>query len=256
LRCVVSAPLCLRMWCPRPWCGWSTGGPADPLGVPAWCAVPRWIFILFAFPAFSSFSGLMLSKWAFLRGIVVSVHRGCIDEMCWEWTVGWFDWLTGNRYPDEGVPALPPEQVHAALLGNNRATAPYVVRAGDADEADLVAEWRVVDAEWRQVFADAGINKVFRVKMRLDPENQEVRAADHESSVQWKVGATGIYVHKEAFVGKKIEYSWSNLVRFTEYGEYGQAYKYRFNAGELKKPLRESVTGSGWTWRRVAFKKL
>lgn len=32
-------------------------------------------------------------------------------------------------------------------------------------------------------------------------------------------------------------------------------YNYQFNTGELKNPLKNPVTGSGWTWRSVAFGK-
>lgn len=63
--------------------------------------------------------------------------------------MGFFDFLRGIKRPDDGVPALPAAQVRSALLGGNRPTAPFVIREGADDEPDLVAEWRMVDAEWR-----------------------------------------------------------------------------------------------------------
>ncbi len=70
----------------------------------------------------------------------------------------------------------------------NRPTAPFVVREGGDGEPDLVAEWRIVDAQWRQVFAKAGLSKAFRVSMRLDPENREVRTVDEAWAVEWVSG--------------------------------------------------------------------
>ena len=43
---------------------------------------------------------------------------------------------------------------------------------------------------------------------------------------------------------------------FTEDGGYGQVYRYKFATAEIKTPLQQAVTDSGWTWRGVAFGKL
>ncbi|GAB2741186.1 hypothetical protein GCM10027174_13400 [Salinifilum aidingensis] len=118
----------------------------------------------------------------------------------------------------------------------NRPTAPFVVREGGDGEPDLVAEWRIVDAQWRQVFAKAGLSKAFRVSMRLDPENREVRAVDDERSVDWVSGVPHLSVKTEALRGRKWESSWSGEHAFTEHGQFGEVYNYRFNTGELKNP--------------------
>ncbi len=43
---------------------------------------------------------------------------------------------------------------------------------------------------------------------------------------------------------------------FTEHGEFGEVYQYRFSTGELKSPLKQAVTDSGWIYRGVTFGKL
>ncbi|MHA6802002.1 hypothetical protein [Salinifilum ghardaiensis] len=55
-------------------------------------------------------------------------------------------------------------------------------------------------------------------------------------------------MNTEAFRGRKWESSWSSEHAFTEHGQFGEVYDYRFNTGELKKPLKNAATGSGWTW--------
>lgn len=77
--------------------------------------------------------------------------------------MGLLDWLTGTKRPAEGVAPKPSEEVYSALLAVNRPTAPFVVRDGQPEGVDLVAEWRIVDASWYEVFAKAGLTKAFQV---------------------------------------------------------------------------------------------
>ena len=167
-----------------------------------------------------------------------------------------FDWFTATKRPAAGVAAKPAAEVRAALLAANRATAPFLVRDGQPEGADLVAEWRIVDAAWYEIFAKAGLQKVFKVLMRLDPAAHEVRAVDQEWTVEWRAGVPSLALSAEAFRGQKIEFSAGTAYAFTEQGQYGQVYNYRFSTVELKTPLQAIVTASGWTWRGVAFGKL
>lgn len=170
--------------------------------------------------------------------------------------MGLFDWLTGTKRPAKGVPPVAPDAMRHEILAVNRPTAPFVVRDGTADGVDLVAEWRIVDAEWRQVFADAGLQKVFQVRMRLDPAKSEVRSMDKEWTVIWTAGVPQLSVSTSTSSGQINEKSFGNAYAFTEHGEFGEVYRYRFATGEIKQPLQRAVTGGGWTWRGVAFGKL
>jgi hypothetical protein len=170
--------------------------------------------------------------------------------------MGLLDWFTGTKKPTAGVAPKSVSEVKAAILALNRPTAPYVVRDGGPENVDLVAEWRIVDATWYEIFAKAGLKKVFRVLMKLDPEKHEVRAVDQEYSVEWRAGVPKLSLSAEAFRGQKKELSFGTAYAFTENLEFGQVYRYKFNTGEIKGPLQEAVTGAGWTFRGVAFGKL
>jgi hypothetical protein len=170
--------------------------------------------------------------------------------------MGLFDWLSGTKRPAAGVAPKTPAEVRAALLGVNRPTAPFIVRDGKPEGVDLVAEWRIVDARWAEVFGAAGLSKAFKVLMRLDPAKNEVRAVDQEWSVEWHAGVPRLTLAAEAFRGQKSEISFGGEYAFTEKGELGTIYRYRFSTGELKPPLQNAVTGAGWTWRGVTFGKL
>jgi hypothetical protein len=170
--------------------------------------------------------------------------------------MGMFDWLTGTKRPAAGVAPKPAAEVRSALLAVGRPTAPFIVRDGAPEQVDLVAEWRIVDASWREIFAKAGLTKVFKVLMRLDPQKHEVRAVDQEWSVEWRAGIPSLALAAEAFRGQKAELSFGAAYAFTETGGHGEVYRYKFSTGEIKTPLQDAVTAAGWTWRGVAFGRL
>lgn len=167
-----------------------------------------------------------------------------------------FDWLTGTKRPAAGVPAKSAGDVRADLLAVNRPTAPFCVRDGAPENVDLVAEWRIVDATWYEIFAKAGLEKVFKILIKLDEQKREARAVDQEWSVEWRAGVPSLSLAAEAFRGQKKEISFGTAFAFTEQGSYGEVYRYKFSTAEIKTPLQDAVTKAGWTWRGVSFGKL
>ena len=45
----------------------------------------------------------------------------------------------------------------------NRPTSPWRVINGASEGVDLIAEWKIVDAEWYEIFAKAGLERVFTI---------------------------------------------------------------------------------------------
>ncbi len=170
--------------------------------------------------------------------------------------MGLFDIFTGTKRPAKGVVVCGDGELGAAIMGVNRDSAPFRVLPCEDGSCDYVAEWKIVDAKWYEVFAKAGLEKVFRVKMRLDPARHEVRAMDEEYTVEWRAGVPSLSLAASGFKGQKSEVSFGTAYAFTEELKPGQVYKYRFSTAEIKKPLQEAVLGCGWTWKGVAFGNL
>lgn len=170
--------------------------------------------------------------------------------------MGLFDWLTGTKAAPAGVERQPVAELRRRLLAVNRDTAPFVIRDGAAEGVDLVAEWKIVDAQWYEVFAKAGIERVFKVLMKFEEAQGEVRAVDQEWSVEWSAGIPDLSLAASAFRGQKMEMSFDSAFAFTEDLSYGQVYRYRFDTRELKNPLIEAAHQAGWGWKGVAFGKL
>jgi hypothetical protein len=171
--------------------------------------------------------------------------------------MGLFDFLSGSKSARDGVSRVPVEELHARLMAHNRPTSPWHVRDGAPEGADLVAEWRIVDASWYEIFARAGLEKVFQILMKFDAEKGEVRAVDREWTVEWSAGVPSLSLAASGFRGQKAEVSFGTAYAFREEDlSYGKVYEYRFNTAEIKTPLKETVLAAGWGWKGVAFSKL
>jgi hypothetical protein len=170
--------------------------------------------------------------------------------------MGLFDWLTGTKSAPAGVEKQPVAELRRRLLAVNRDTAPFTVRDGGPEGVDLVAEWKIVDASWYEIFAKAGLERSFKVLMKFDEAAGEVRAVDQEWEVAWRAGVPELSLAASAFRGQKAEMSFGTAYAFTEQLAPGQVYNYRFSTKELKAPLIEAAQQAGWGWKGVAFGKL
>lgn len=171
--------------------------------------------------------------------------------------MGMFDFISGTKAPPKGVVRQPIPVVAQQLLNLNRPTAPWGVRDGRPEGADLIAEWKIVDARWYEVFAKAGTERVFRILMKFDEAAGEIRAVEQEWSVSWRAGVPQLSASAEAFRGQKKEISFGKAAAFREEDlRFGVVYDYKFDTSEIKMPLQETALANGWGWRGVAFGKL
>jgi hypothetical protein len=164
------------------------------------------------------------------------------------------DRFTGTKRPEQGVQPLHSEQVRAALLAVNRASAPYAIREATAAEGvDLVGEWRLIDTEWRALFCHGGITKTYKILMRLDPACSEVRTLDKAFSVTWNAGIPEICASLSGRTGQFNENVQASQCGFDEHGRWAKLYDYTFRTQDIKEPLRGATTKSGWVWRALVF---
>lgn len=171
--------------------------------------------------------------------------------------MGMFDWLTGSKSAPSGVARQPASALRQQLLAINRETAPFIIRDGAPEGCDLVAEWKIVDARWYEIFAKAGLEKTFKVLMKFDAAKGEVRSVDQEWSVEWRAGVPYLALSAEAFRGQKVEMSFGTAFAFKEEDlSFGKVYEYRFKTSEIKDPLVAAAQAAGWGWKGVAFGKL
>ena len=170
--------------------------------------------------------------------------------------MGIFDFLSSTKRPPASTPVLGRQEVLDKLMSLNRPSAPYQLISGESEKVDLIAEWRVVDAQWHEIFAKVGLSKVFKIYLKLAPEAHEVRAMDREYSVSWSAGVPTLSFAASTFKGQTQSVEFGQGYAFTEELAPGQVYKYRFGTKEIKKPIQDAVTSCGWTYKGVAFGQL
>ena len=161
-----------------------------------------------------------------------------------------------GKKSNKSTTALSVEEVRQRLLELNRETAPYQIIDGAAQNVDLIAEWKIVDAKWYELFAKANLTKVFRIYMKFDAAKQQVRAKDEEFTVEWRAGVPSLSFSASKFQGQTTSIEFGAAYAFTEELKPGVVYKYRFNTSEIKKPIQGAVTACGWDYKGVAFGKL
>lgn len=166
------------------------------------------------------------------------------------------DWLTSTRRPEPNTVACSRDEVRERLLALNRPTAPYQIIDGAGEDVDLIAEWKIVDAQWYEIFAKAGLEKTFRIFLKFDEAEKELRAKDEEYTLSWRAGVPTLSLSVSKFSGQKQSVQFGTGYAFTEELRPGQVYNYRFNTGELKGPIQDAVTECGWTYKGVSFGKL
>ena len=154
------------------------------------------------------------------------------------------------------ISALSTQEVVNKIMELNRPSAPYQFIDGVSEGVDLIAEWKIVDAEWYEIFAKAGLEKVFQIRMKLDAEKKQVRAKDYEYSVEWEVGIPSLSLAVSSFQGQSSSVQFGTAYAFTEELKPGQIYNYRFSTSEIKNPLKKAIEECGWKYKGIAFGKL
>ena len=166
--------------------------------------------------------------------------------------------------------------VGKALFALNNTDVPFHIVLGDGKEADLIAEWNLVDAKWRDLLMAAGVKKVFKIFLKLDHSAREVRSLDQEYNLTWDAGMPVLKAGKEMrasasadlFLGQEHKNEYQKAYRAEDIiksllGLLGgkrtapkPIYEFKFNTGEIKTPIENTVKKCGWTMKHVAFGKL
>jgi hypothetical protein len=71
---------------------------------------------------------------------------------------------------------------------------------GVDEHVHLIAEWKIVDAQWYGLFAKAGLSKVFNIYLKLDPTAHQVCALDREYTLSWSAGVPTLFVGGECLL--------------------------------------------------------
>ena len=154
-----------------------------------------------------------------------------------------------------GVAPVGPEELKQGLMSINTMDQPVQVLEGKHPH-ELIVEWKYADEKWAGIMAKGRVRSLARIRLRIDPGQNRVRAQDAKSTVRWQSGAYGVMSAASVrWVGFKgisfYDYSkeqMRGLIFKDGRLTFDKAYDYRFHFGEMKKPIIEAITGSGWDY--------
>ena len=170
--------------------------------------------------------------------------------------MGFMDSLKGITRAKPGVSLLSKEELLIRLLDLNREDLPFKVEKGG--DVDLLAQWKIVDSSWYEIFAKANLEKVHKIWLSLVENERNVRVLEESYSVSWRAGIPALSLEIQKFQGHTIG-SKSFGIGYAFKGpdplSFGKVYQYRFDVSEMKRPIIEIVTDSGWDFVPVISKK-
>jgi hypothetical protein len=170
--------------------------------------------------------------------------------------MGFMDSLKGITRAKPGVSPLSKEELLSKLLDLNREDLPFKVEKGG--DVDLLAQWKIVDASWYEIFAKANLEKVHKIWLSLDENEQTVKVAEESYNVSWRAGVPELSLGMQKFQGRTIgskSFGIGYAFKSPDPLSFGKVYQYRFDVSEMKRPIIEIVTASGWDFVPVISKK-
>lgn len=127
-------------------------------------------------------------------------------------------------------------ELHDRLLALNGPARSWLIRDGDAQGVDLIAEWKSGDPDWRQVLEDLAVALTFQMHLRLDPDNRELVVQDH--LVQWRRGPDDRW----------IEYRDTGDLYLTWPGN-SNCRHHLITTDDIKIPIQRCVADADWGYR-------
>ncbi len=115
-----------------------------------------------------------------------------------------------------------------------------------------MADWKIVDARWYEIFAKASLTKVFKILMKLDEAKGEVRAVDQDWTVSGAPASPPSSLSAEGLPRPESRNEFRHRHRqLPARTSPGVIYDYRFTTAEIKTPLQSTVLANGWRWQRA-----
>lgn len=158
--------------------------------------------------------------------------------------------------PAPGVSAIATVELVRRLTALNAPGLPWLVRRGP--EADLVVEWKYADATWWGLLAKSGVRKAYRLRLYFDEAAHRCGALDEFGEVDWSAGllaAPRIHYSRTFFRGVQLVRKEGGVAYGfkTPTGGLAKVLDYKFDIDELKQPVIDTVTASGWTYQPILW---
>jgi hypothetical protein len=149
------------------------------------------------------------------------------------------------------------DELRSRLLAIGKRDVPFAVTAG-TDRDQVTVEWRYADARWIDFLRAHAMRRVHRLVLRLDAGSNNVYVTEYQSALDASAGVDGARLNWSASSGihfMQVEHQRVFGLQIDPSGNPTGELQYRwsFNLQEMKAPLQEVITRSGWSWRPVLW---
>ena len=153
-----------------------------------------------------------------------------------------------------GVEPVSAVVLQQRLMALNNRDMPFSVSRGTRPN-EILVDWRYADAKWFDLMRVAGMRRTFRLTLRLDEGSHGARAMDSSAALDWSAGAGGDNLSfKRSYGITFVAYERGGVLGFqfkNGMPTLDPVYTWRFNLNELRGPVAEVITGSGWNYKPV-----
>jgi hypothetical protein len=103
------------------------------------------------------------------------------------YAIGYFQYLGGKR--KSSIPPISKQDLIDKILTLNNSSKPYRIVKGT--NTDLVAEWKIADAEWYGILNKNGLRQAYRAFLLVDEQRYSVRCCEELGIISWTLGLNG-----------------------------------------------------------------
>jgi hypothetical protein len=194
----------------------------------------------------------VISMWAFAYVAFGLIQIFIVFPMMGSWAAS---------VKPESTVRLTGEELEAKLLSLNDDKLPFTVTRDSKDPDRLVALWKIADERWMEIFAARRLSVQYELRMKVEEKKGVVLAQDNLRRFEY----TGGVGRRGASFSRKFSFFRGiSLFQYERGIQYGVIYKdgalkidysynYRFDMAEVKTPIIQIVTSSGWEFRPVIF---
>ncbi|MFH1844781.1 MAG: hypothetical protein ABIF77_16445, partial [bacterium] len=164
------------------------------------------------------------------------------------WVIGIFcagTWIA-TVPPQKSVQPVSGAELQARLESINSEEVPFSVTVEGAGR--LRAEWRL-SGQWEGLLASLALEDVYIIEFKLNEKSKTVTAIEKRRSLTKEAGAYHLGASSERFRGITFFHLRKHKVSGLAYRDGKlevSSFDYQFDVLEMKMPLIEIVTGSGW----------
>jgi hypothetical protein len=208
------------------------------------------VLLLLMLTGYSSAWMTMVSLWAFAYVLYGLIQIFFVFPTMGSWAAAVMP-QTNTRMPNE--------ELKAKLFSLNDENLPFAVTQDSEKSERLVVSWKIADEKWIELFAARGLRIQYELRMKIDENKGRVLAQDYLRRFQYTAGLRGgdVKFSRQFSFFKGIQlFQYEQGVQYGVICKNGQlkidyAYDYKFSIEEVKNPIIQIVTSSGWEYRPV-----